>query len=99
MSRYHFVDQEEFIVRNRKFTESRSEDKVKTVETIYHQLKCLAQHEGLDVPDLYMMVLYIKEDIEEKAPSVKGLEQLFVEAKQKRLLEEAIEEDRFLSGN
>jgi hypothetical protein len=90
MSRFHLLTEEEFIPRNRKFRESRSDEKVKVSEGICHQIRCTAQHHGLDVPDLYMLLLYMKHDTELKAPSVKELEKKFLEA---------IEEDRRTSGN
>lgn len=80
MSRYHYLTEEEFIPRNRKFKESRSDNKVKTTESLCHQFRCLAQHDGLDVPDLYMLLLYMKYDLELKAPTIKLLEEKFIES-------------------
>lgn len=99
LNRYQLIPEEEFIERHKKFRESSSDDKIKTAEHLYWQIKCLGNHNGMDIPDLYMLILYMKSDLEFKCPQVLELNKQFSLAEHEAKLQEAITELKDTEGN
>lgn len=82
MSRYHLLPEDAFIEEHKKFINSSSEDKVTNAGNLYWQMKCIANNKGMDIQDLYLLLLFIKSDIEQKCPQIKELVTKFIAAEE-----------------
>lgn len=81
-SKYSLLPETEFIEMRKQFISSSVDDKVENAEHLYWNLKCAANHKGMDITDLYMLALYMKKDIELKCPQVLTLNEAFEKAEQ-----------------